>query len=298
MSFKAAILGLGNIGRSVIRALETVPDAECIGVVRRPTSVGTTPYDLRGVPDFPSFDELLEHGGNPDVVILGLPSRLSPAAAKELLSRGFCTVDSFDIHARIVEVVGSLEEEAHKGRAVAVQRALFEAMVPRGTTFTNFGRGRSMGHSVAARAIEGVADATAITIPLGGGRHARQVYVVLKDGYTVEQVTSSMKADPYFASDPLTVTAVPDSQALFMVADASHGVLMERVGASGMSSNQQLKFDMRINNPALTAQILVASARAAVRLNEAEQYGCYTLIDIPPVYLLPGDRMDLLARLV
>lgn len=45
MSFKAAILGLGNIGRSVIRALETVPDAECIGVVRRPTSVGTTPYD-------------------------------------------------------------------------------------------------------------------------------------------------------------------------------------------------------------------------------------------------------------
>ena len=292
MSFKAAILGLGNIGRSVIRALETVPDAECIGVVRRPTSVGTTPYDLRGVPDFPSFDELLEHGGNPDVVILGLPSRLSPAAAKELLSRG------------------SLEEEAHKGRAVAitaagwdpgtdsVQRALFEAMVPRGTTFTNFGRGRSMGHSVAARAIEGVADATAITIPLGGGRHARQVYVVLKDGYTVEQVTSSMKADPYFASDPLTVTAVPDSQALFMVADASHGVLMERVGASGMSSNQQLKFDMRINNPALTAQILVASARAAVRLNEAEQYGCYTLIDIPPVYLLPGERMDLLARLV
>ena len=310
MSFKAAILGLGNIGRSVIRALETVPDAECIGVVRRPTSVGTTPYDLRGVPDFPSFDELLEHGGNPDVVILGLPSRLSPAAAKELLSRGFCTVDSFDIHARIVEVVGSLEEEAHKGRAVAitaagwdpgtdsVQRALFEAMVPRGTTFTNFGRGRSMGHSVAARAIEGVADATAITIPLGGGRHARQVYVVLKDGYTVEQVTSSMKADPYFASDPLTVTAVPDSQALFMVADASHGVLMERVGASGMSSNQQLKFDMRINNPALTAQILVASARAAVRLNEAEQYGCYTLIDIPPVYLLPGERMDLPARLV
>lgn len=123
MSFKAAILGLGNIGRSVIRALETVPDAECIGVVRRPTSVGTTPYDLRGVPDFPSFDELLEHGGNPDVVILGLPSRLSPAAAKELLSRGFCTVDSFDIHARIVEVVGSLEEEAHKGRAVAITAA-------------------------------------------------------------------------------------------------------------------------------------------------------------------------------
>ena len=308
--FKAAVLGLGNIGRNVIQSLEVVPDGECIGVVRRPASVGKTPYDLRGVPDFPSFDDLLDHAGKPDVVILGLPSRRVPGAAAELLSRGFCTVDSFDIHDRIVEVVGSLEEEASKGHPVAVtaagwdpgtdsiQRTLFQAMVPVGTTFTNFGRGRSMGHSVAVRAMEGVADATAITIPLGGGRHSRQVYVVLKEGYTLEQVEKTIKADPYFASDPLNVTAVKDSAALSMVADASHGVLMERIGASGGACNQQIRFDMRIDNPALTAQILVASARAAVHLHEMEQYGCYTLIDIPPIMLLPGERMELLSHLV
>ena len=55
---------------------------------------------------------------------------------------------------------------------------------------------------------------------------------------------------------------------------------------------------MRIDNPALTAQILVASARAAVHLHEMEQYGCYTLIDIPPIMLLPGERMELLGHLV
>ena len=62
--------------------------------------------------------------------------------------------------------------------------------------------------------------------------------------------------------------------------------------------NQQLRFEMRINNPALTAQVLVASARAAVRLSQEERFGCYTLIDIPPIMLLPGDRMELLGRLV
>ena len=138
MAFTAAILGLGNIGRCVLRAIELVPDCTCVGVVRRQTSIGTTPYDLRGVPDFPSFDDLCEHVEKPDVVIMGLPSRLCPGAAGELLSRGFCTVDSFDIHDRIVEVVGHLENAAIKGHAVAVtaagwdpgtdsvQRALFE----------------------------------------------------------------------------------------------------------------------------------------------------------------------------
>ena len=89
-----------------------------------------------------------------------------------------------------------------------------------------------------------------------------------------------------------------DSAALELVADASHGVVMERIGASGAAHNQQLRFEMRINNPALTAQVLVASARAAVRLSQEERFGCYTLIDIPPIMLLPGDRMELLGRLV
>ena len=61
-----------------------------------------------------------------------------------------------------------------------------------------------------------------------------------------------------------------------------------------MTDNQILSFDMRINNPALTAQILLSCARAATRMEP----GCYTLIDIPPVKLLPGDRDSHIARLV
>lgn len=51
---------------------------------------------------------------------------------------------------------------------------------------------------------------------------------------------------------------------------------------------------MAINNPALTARILVATARAAVR----QQPGAYTMIEIPVIDLLPGDRDALISHLV
>lgn len=309
MSFKAAVIGLGNIGRYAVEALEAAPDFTCVGVVRRKESLGTAPHDLRGVAEYASLADLEAVSGKPDVLLLCAPSRKIPEVAGDLLGKGYNTVDSFDIHDRIVETIGLLEAQAAKGGAVAVtaagwdpgtdsaMRALFEAMVPVGTTFTNFGRGRSMGHSVAARALPGVADATSITIPLGGGRHSRLVYVVLEEGAAFEDVHAAIKADPYFAHDPLEVRQVTQDE-LPRVADASHGVLMERLGASGLTANQHLTFDMRIDNPALTAQVLVSSARAAVRLAQTGRPGAYTLIDVPPVLLLPGERMANIGRLV
>ncbi len=309
MQFTAAVLGLGNIGRFCVEALEAMPDSRCVGIVRRAQSIGTTPLDARGVPEFPSMEALMAAAGRPDVVLVAAPSRQVPDNAAALLAQGLCTVDSFDIHDRIGEVLTSLDGQARAGGAVAVTaagwdpgtdsvlRALFEAMVPAGTTFTNFGRGRSMGHSTAVRAMPGVSDATSITIPLGGGRHARLVYVVLDAGATLEAVTATIKADPYFMHDPLEVRAV-SAEELPFVADASHGVLMERIGASGLTANQQLRFDMRIDNPALTAQIMASCARAAVRLRQEGRFGAYTMIDLPPVMLLAGERARNVGRLV
>lgn len=306
MSIKIAVHGLGNIGKHVIDSVLTAPDMECLGVIRRAASVGTSKLLLKGVPDFESIEKLIAAQGRPDVVMLCGPSRNCPSDAKSYLEKGFHTVDSFDIHGEIPNVVHSLEPVAQKaGRTAIVSagwdpgtdsvlRALFEAMAPKGTTFTNFGRGRSMGHSVCARSIKGVANATAITIPIGGGRHSRLVYLLMEAGASFEQAKKDLAADPYFAHDPLDVKQVNSPEELDAVADNSHGVLMERIGASGSTSNQRLSFDMRIDNPALTAQVLTSCARAATRLAP----GCYTLIDVPPVALLPGDRMEHIARLV
>ena len=309
MPIKAAVMGLGNIGRYAIEALEIQPDFTCVGVIRRKESLGKDVHGLRGVPEYASLADLEAVSGKPDVVLLCAPSRKIPEVAGELLGKGYNTVDSFDIHDRIPETLACLDQAARQGGSVAVTaagwdpgtdsvlRALFEAMVPTGTTFTNFGRGRSMGHSVAVRALPGVADATAITIPDGGGRHSRLVYVVLDEGARFEDVRAAIAADPYFSHDPLDVRQVSAAELPF-VADASHGVLLERTGASGFTANQRLSFDMRINNPALTAQVLVAAARAAVRRRNRGEQGAFTLLDIPPVDLLPGDRLAHIARLV
>ncbi len=297
---KAAVHSLGNIGRHVLDALETAADFECLGVIRRAESLG------KNASEFADLASLIAHKGKPDVVILCGPSRQVPHDAPAYLAQGVNTVDSFDIHSEVPALVESLNKAATAAGRIAISaagwdpgtdsvlRALFEAMAPTGTTFTNFGRGRSMGHSVAARAIPGVADAISITIPIGSGRHSRLVYVLPESGVDQESIRKSLAADPYFSHDPLDLRFVGSSAELAGVADHSHGVRMERIGASGRTSNQQLMFDMRINNPALTAQVLVSCARATTRLAP----GSYTMIDIPPVALLPGERMGHVARLV
>ena len=309
MKFTAAIYSLGNIGTYAVQTLQTMPDCIPLGVIRRSESLGTKQLALRGLPEYASFDDLVANQGKPDVILNAAPSRQVPETSAQFLKYGCCVVDSFDIHDRVPDVFEQLDAVAKSANTVSILsagwdpgtdsmiRALFCAMIPCGTSFTNFGRGRSMGHSVAARAIKGVADATSITIPIGGGRHSRLVYVVLKDGFTLDEVFKAIKADPYFANDPLEVRAVTQEE-LPLVADNSHGVLLERSGASGMTDNQRLSFEMKINNPALTAQIMASCARAAIRMRKRGTFGAFTMIDLPPVDLLPCDRLENIKHLV
>ena len=51
------------------------------------------------------------------------------------------------------------------------------------------------------RGKKGVKNALSMTIPLGEGIHRRMVYVELEDGASLEEVTTAVKADPYFAND-------------------------------------------------------------------------------------------------
>lgn len=69
---------------------------------------------------------------------------------------------------------------------------------------------------------------------------------------------------------------------------------MTRKGVSGRTQNQRFEFNMSINNPALTAQILVGVARASMK----QRPGAYTMIEVPVIDLLPGDREELIAHLV
>lgn len=294
---RAAIVGYGNIGKYVLESLLSSPDFEVAGVVRR--DVTNIPAELQEYEVVNNVSQLKDV----DVALLCVPTRSVEVFAKECLSMGINTIDSFDIHNQIVGLRISLNETAKLHNAVSVIsagwdpgsdsviRTLLEAMAPSGITYTNFGPGMSMGHTVAVKGIEGVENALSMTIPTGTGVHRRMVYVELKDGYDFDEVASSIKEDSYFKNDDTRVFKVDD---INILKDVGHGVMMERKGVSGSTHNQVFKFDMRINNPALTAQVMVSAARAAMR----QVPGAYTLIEIPVVDLLPGDREQWIDKLV
>ena len=294
---RAAVVGYGNIGRFTIQALEEAPDMEIAGVVRR--NVGEKPLELTPYPVVTDIREL----GQVDVAILCTPTREVEKYALEYLAMGINTVDSFDIHTQIVSLRRSLNEAAVKAGKVAVisagwdpgsdsiVRTLMEAAAPKGLTHTNFGPGMSMGHTVCVKSKPGVKNALSMTMPKGDGIHRRMVYVELLPGASLEDVAKAVKEDPYFASDETHVMAVESVDA---VKDMGHGVHMVRKGVSGQTQNQRFEFSMSINNPALTAQLLVGVARASMRLTP----GAYTMVEIPVIDLLPGDRENLIGHLV
>lgn len=283
---KVAILGYGNIGRAAEQAIQAAPDMELAGIYHHNDNLDSIAADA---------------------VLLCTPTREVESFARKLLEKGICTVDSFDIHNQIYPLRQSLMPVAQSHKAVSVisagwdpgsdsvVRALLLALAPQGITYTNFGPGRSMGHTVAAKAIPGIKDALSMTIPLGTGVHRRMVYVELEEGAEKATVEALLKADEYFAHDETHMVVVDDVQALNNVA---HGVNLQRHGVSGDTHNQRFEFNMQINNPALTAQVMVSCARAAVRLQDKEQYGAYTMIELPPITLLPGDEEQLIRQLV
>ncbi|MBE6293217.1 MAG: diaminopimelate dehydrogenase [Bacteroidaceae bacterium] len=295
---RAAIVGYGNIGKYALQALQAAPDFEVAGIVRRSGADGM-PAELQGYNVVKDIREL----GSVDVAILSTPTRSVEKYAKDILSLGINTVDSFDIHSQIVSLRRSLDESAKAGNAVAVisagwdpgsdsvVRTLLQAIAPKGITYTNFGPGMSMGHTVAVKAIEGVKAALSMTIPVGTGIHRRMVYVEIEEGYDFAQVASDIKNDPYFVNDETHVINVPSVDELL---DMGHGVNLTRKGVSGTTQNQLFEFNMRINNPALTGQVLVCAARASMR----QRPGCYTMVEIPVLDLLHGDREELIAHLV
>ena len=295
---RAAVVGYGNIGRFAVEALEAAPDFEIAGVVRRQGAenkpLELTPYEV--VADIKELKDV-------DVAILATPTRSCEEYARQIVPQGINTVDSFDIHTSIRgyrERQMELNKQTGTVSVIAagwdpgsdsIVRTLLQSLAPKGLSYTNFGPGMSMGHSVCVRSKEGVKNALSMTIPLGEGIHRRMVYVELEEGAVLADVEKAIKADPYFASDETHVFQVASVDD---VRDMGHGVNLVRKGVSGKTQNQRFEFNMQINNPALTAQVLVNVARASMR----QQPGCYTMVELPVIDMLPGDRADLIEHLV
>jgi diaminopimelate dehydrogenase len=293
-----AVVGYGNVGKCSIETILEESDMNLSGVVRRKIE-SPQPAELRDIKVVTKIEDL----GKVDVAILCGPSRSIPTVASEILSLGINTIDSFDIHSEILPLQKKLRPFCEKNNSVSiisagwdpgidsVMRSWFLAMAPKGITYTNFGPGMSMGHTVAVKAVNGVKNALSITVPTGMGIHKRMVYIEIDGTIKFEEVAAAIKKDPYFIKDETFVFEVKNIENLI---DMGHGVLMERSGVSGKANNQYFKFQARIDNPALTAQVMVSAARASVK----QKPGCYTLIEIPVIDFLSLGKDDLVKSLV
>ena len=298
MKIRVAVVGYGNVGKCAVEAVCESPDMELAGVIELAEVIHR--HSFHGISVVSNVKDL----GKIDVALLCCPSRNVPDTAEQYLTLGIHTVDCFDIHGDALwNLRQQLDKTGKKYNAVSIvsagwdpgsdsiMRVLLEAMAPKGITYTNFGPGMSMGHTVAVKSKQGVRNALSVTIPDGAGIHRRIVYVEIESNADFAEIEKAIKTDAYFIKDHTTVKQVDNVDSLI---DMGHGVLMERKGVSGATHNQLFEYSMKINNPALTAQIMVSCCRATMR----QQPGAYTMPEIPVIDLLPGDRESLIKMMV
>ncbi len=281
-----AIVGLGSVGLAAARAVKNSPDMRLAGFIRRKAEI------IPEFPDVPVVTSAEEMEQKPDGAIICVPSRNVESFALPLLEHGVSTVDGFDIHSEIFALTKRLGAAARSGGAAAVVgagwdpgldsaiRALLLAAAPEGITYTNFGPGMSMGHSAAVRAIPGVADAVSITLPDGLGKHSREVYVVAEEGGEKSKIEHAILTDSYFEHDNTAVRFIEKTDSVW---NTGHGVLLKRYGSSAGLGNQNFSFQMEIENPSLTGQLLAAAMRAAFK----KLPGAYLFPELAPAELLP-----------
>lgn len=309
-----AIAGYGNVGRGVEAATKINPDTELVAVLtRRPDRVRE---ELKDVPVF-SSDEPVPENVDIDVVILCGGSREDIPVQGPKFARSFNTVDSFDTHASIPSYFQKMDSIAKEHGNVniisagwdpgifSLMRVLGDAFLPSGRNYTFWGSGVSQGHSDAARKVRGVLDARSYTIPIDAAvqrvrkgetpefskraMHKRLVYVVADSGADEARILRDIVTMPhYFDEYETEVVFISEEEMAESHAKLPHGGFVFASGVTGRGNKHVLEYRCQLeSNPEFTANVLVACARAAYRLNKEGRTGAFTIPDIPPRYLSP-----------
>lgn len=324
---KIAIYGYGNLGRGVECALRQNPDMELTGVYTRrdPATVKT----LTGAPVFKA-DEIEAHKDEIDAVIICGGSATDLPEMTPMLAEKFNVVDSFDTHAKVPVHFANVDAAAKKAGKVAVisggwdpgmfsvSRMYASAILPEGKDYTFWGRGVSQGHSDAVRRIPGVLDARQYTVPVPAAleaarngetkdftvreKHTRECYVVAAEGADKEAIRQAIVTMPnYFDEYDTTVNFITMEEMKRDHMELPHGGVVIRNGKTGLNGEHTHTIEYKLtldSNPEFTAGVLVALARAAVKLSKRGETGCRTIFDIAPADLSALSPEELRAHML
>ena len=324
---KIAIYGYGNLGRGVELAIRQNPDTELFGIFTRrdPKTVKM----LTGAPVYAAQD-VENYTADIDVIIICGGSASDLPEMTPALAKSFNVVDSFDTHARVSEHFANVDRAAmtHAHTAIisagwdpglfSLARLYMNTVLPDGKDYTFWGRGVSQGHSDAVRRIPGVKDARQYTVPVEEAlakvrngenpelttrqKHTRECYVVAEEGADKALIEKQIKEMPnYFADYDTTVTFITEEEMKRDHSELPHGGQVIRCGKTGLDGNHThvMEFSLKLDsNPEFTASVLVACARAVVRMNSRQIFGCKTLFDVPPADLSPIDPEEMRKKLL
>lgn len=323
---KIGIVGYGNLAKGAESAIAQNPDMELVAIFTRrdPNSVKIR---TENVPVVSISDILLWKDRLHILLLCGGSASDLPTTTPDL-ARHFHVVDSFDTHAKIPEHCKNVEASAKGSNHIAIisggwdpglfslNRIYASAILPQSTTYTFWGRGVSQGHSDAVRRIEGVSDCRQYTIPVPealdavrGGKcpelttrrkHTRHCFVVPCEGADLNRIEHEIKTMPnYFADYDTTVTFISAEEMARDHSGLPHGGHVICTGITGQDRNhtQRIEYSLTLDsNPEFTASVLLSCARAAIRMADRGNSGCYTMFDIAPADLSPYSREELLAH--
>lgn len=324
---RVAILGYGNLGRGVEAAMRYHTDMTLTAIFTR-----RAPESLNPLTQTPVYhvDKLLSMQEDIDVLILCGGSATDLPQQTPEYARYFNVVDSFDNHSRIPEHFAAVDASARAAGRTAVisagwdpglfslQRLLGNCVLPDGKDYTFWGRGVSQGHSDAIRRIAGVKDAKQYTIPVEDAlervragenpelttrqKHLRECFVVAEEGADLARIEHEIKTMPaYFEPYDTTVHFISMEELQRDHSGIPHGGFVLRSGVTGLDGATKQVIEYRLalgSNPEFTASVLVACARAALRMSHEGMHGCKTILDIPPAYLSPRDGAELRKALL
>ncbi len=310
-----AIVGYGNVGKGVEKALDVTADMSLYGIfTKRPVEAVSSPFGNKVF----SVSDIGEHQGNIDIALLcGGSATELPTTTADMLAH-FSTVDSFDNHSQMQNYLEGVGQAATKHRRVAicgagwdpgifsVFRVISSAFGDDGC-YTFYGPGVSQGHSEAIRGLSGVTDAVQFTLPvelsldmvLNGEKpkltafttHRRDCYVAVKEGVDFDEIALRIKTMPdYFLPYDTTVTEVTAEEVAKLRAGMPHSGRV--IHGTKKRAELSLKLD---SNPEFTAQVMIAHARAVGRLLSEGKSGVFTPVDIAPSYLSPLSREEIIG---
>ncbi len=293
---RLAIIGLGKVGLACSKAIAASEDLAVAGVVRRPASLGQPmPPPLQVAPARMDASEI----DGIDAALICLPPALVRDTATDLLQHRVPIVeaailpppdraayrealDRVALRHRIAAVTGA----GWNPGMLSIFRGLFAVMSPKGHTETRDRPGVSLHHTLAARALPGIKDALCTELRAEGARMQRYVYVELDAGADIEAATQAVRSDPLFFGEETLVIPVGSLKEL---EHEGHGIVLERLGLAAGDAHQRFLLEGRFDLFAVTAQIMVAAARALPLLGP----GVHRLGDIPPCLLcqdIPDDH--------